>query len=87
MSVGPQGSTAAQFKPGTSAVVSVTKDKPSNLHGVRGSPRQAALDEGKRSDFNQPRQACNPNTKGELDQDNVDLFSLWRARSAISEIS
>lgn len=53
--VGPQGSTAAQFKPGTSAVVSVTKDKPSNLHGVHGSPRQAALDEGKRSDFNQPR--------------------------------
>lgn len=53
--VGPQGSTAAQFKPGTSAVVSVTKDKPSNLHGVHGSPRQATLDEGKRNDFNQPR--------------------------------
>lgn len=51
------------------------------------TPSQAKRNEGKKSDFNQPSLACNPNTKSEFHQDNVELFSLWRARSAISEIS
>lgn len=51
------------------------------------TPSQAKRNEGKKSDFNQPSLSCNPNTKSEFHQDNVELFSLWRARSAISEIS